>query len=192
MATSKYTTDLSGDVQAADAADLSQAPTSIDDYDAKTDHFADRVGCDRRPITEALAETAIALGDVEENPVDRPFDEWRHRRRLDGIDVVVCAGESSDGSGDLVIFTAYLDVADARIACQSDTWSKKDLHTAAMLQYIGGDQRVRHLRPRNVDVYDPVEYHGHALVWNEGHTDAYCLRCERHSIDGDYWKAKSC
>lgn len=161
-------------------------PRDFAAYDP-TEHFDSRVACDRRPVNRSLAVAAVEYGAVEGNPVDRDVDEWRFRRRLDGIDVVVPAGISKHDGVTPRVFTAYADVADARIAIQSGTWSRRDVHTAALLQYLQDERPVvdGHLHPRRIHVTDPIRYRGHLIVNKEGYERAFCLRCKLKSDDAD-------
>lgn len=171
---------------------LPSAPTrEFGEYDP-SGHFRDRMSCDRRPINTSLARVAVGQGTVEENPVDRDTPKWRFRHRIDGCDVVVGAAECREEAGKNILLTAYVDVADARVAQMSSTWSKADVHTAAMLQYLGGDKHVGHLPPVDVDVTDPVHYHGHLLIWKDGYDEPFCLSCKDTSDDGGLWDRRYC
>lgn len=167
-----------------DAARVPTSPARDPDHYDDTGHYRERVTCDRRPITREAAHEAIRSGDVVENPADRP-NSWRFVREVDGMRVAVAVGEDKR-LPKLVKITAYVDVTDAREAWSSPRWSHDDVMVAAMLQRFVGEH-VPHLPPVRIDVDDPVHYHGHVLIWQIGHTDAYCLRCGRSANRKDEW-----
>lgn len=168
-------------------------PRDFHRYD-RGPHFRERVACDRRPITKARAREAVECGRVEENPVDRPFDEWRFRHDVDGLEVVVVAGESEVPGVDLRIITAFVDVEDPSTAWVSSSWSNDEINVAAMLQCLNAGFRdaVDGMNPYRIDVDDPVPYHGHVLVWNDGHSDPFCLACHHTAVDGDVFERRPC
>lgn len=165
------------------APDPSDPPRDFAAYD-KTDHFDFRVSHDRRPVNRALAKAAVEHGTVESNPVDRDADEWRFRRRLDGLEIVVPAGVSKhEGDSRVRLFTAYADVADARIAFQSETWQVDSVHVAALLQYLDGRKPVEDagLKPHDIHVDSAFPFKGHYIILQNGHTTARCVNCGEES-----------
>jgi len=159
-------------------------------------HAEARFDDDRRPISRSHARQAVIAGDVEDNPKAPDANEWRFRHRVDGCDVVVvCGGEQpAQGRYGYRIVTAFVDVVDAREAWVSGIWSEDELQVAVMLQCLnaGFAKAVDGWHGKRVDVYDPIEYHGHLLVWNSGHDDPFCLRCRHESVDGDDWDRRRC
>jgi len=172
-----------------DATGVPKSPARDPDHYDDTPHYRERVTCDRRPITGGDAHEAVRSGSVVENPADRP-NSWRFVRESDGMRVAVAVGEDK-WLPKLVKITAYVDVTDAREAWSSPRWSNDDVMVAAMLQRFVGEH-VPHLPPVRIDVTDPVPYHGHELIWQAGHTDAYCLVCERSSNRKDEWADMKC
>lgn len=168
-------------------------PRSLHGY-VRPDHVRERFADPRRPITRGLAEDAVREGVVEGNPIDRSTDAWRFRLRVEGCDVVVGCAEAREPHRDYVALTAYVDVADARAAWSSNAWSKKELNTAALLQYLKGDKRVADagLHPKRIHVTDPVGYHGHRLINKNGYSMAVCVDCKHESEHGDHYKRRPC
>lgn len=170
-------------------------PREYHRYD-KTPHVRHRLACDRRPITNDRARSAVACGQVEENPVAPDANEWRFRHRVEGCEVVVvCGGEQpEEGRHGHRIVTAFVDVVNATEAFVGTEWKTEEVHIAAFLQCLnaGFNDAVDGFHGRRVDVYDPIEYGGHLLVWNEGHTEPFCLKCRHTTVDGDEWKGRPC
>jgi hypothetical protein len=158
-------------------------------------HVRSRFADDRRPITRDRAEEAVAEGVVEGNAIDRDGRTWRYRHRVDGCDVVVAVADATEPFRDFVVLTAYVDVAEAGRAWAGDTWSKVDLHTAALLQYLkdaGKTVEEAGLRPKQIHVTDPVDYDGHRVINKQGYSLAVCVECGHESTDGDEYKRRSC
>lgn len=171
-------------------------PRMWHEYDV-VDHAADRFECDRRPITRSRAKRAIAEGSIEDNPAAPDANEWRFRHRIDGLDVVVVCGgaQPTENRYGNRIVTAFVDVVEASQAWVGTEWSKGDVHVAAMLQFLNAgyhDADVGGFNPYRIDVYEPVEYGGHILSWNEGHSEPFCHACRHETIDGDEWKRRTC
>ena len=169
-------------------------PRTIDAYH-EPNHVRERFECGRRPIDRGLAPRAIEVGDVEGNAIDRDGRTWRYRHRVDGCDVVVAAADANEPFRDFVVLTAYVDVVEAGTAWASDTWSKVDLHTAALLQYLkdaGKTIDEAGLRPKQIHVTDPVDYDGHRVINKQGYSLAVCVDCGRESSNGDDFKRRSC
>lgn len=174
---------------ANDANDVPKSPPRYPgDYD-DTPHYRDRVTCDRRPITKGLAREAVQRGDVDSNPEPRP-NSWRFVNEVGGMRVAVVVGEDKYRPT-LSKITAYVDVVDAAEAWSSERWSNDDVYVAALLQRLVGEH-VPGLRPVRIDVTDPVPYHGHRLIWKDGHTDPYCIACRRRGRTKDEWEDRSC
>lgn len=159
-----------------------------------TDHFHDRVECDRRPVELAHAAAAVEAGRIEDNPVDRDVVEWRFRQELDGIDVVVPAGRPKHGGRGFRIFTCYADLADARVAIRSNMWSRDDVHVAALLQYLNGERDTRNagLHANRIHVTETVPYHGHRIINKDGYSLAVCVDCKHETNDGQDYRELSC
>lgn len=158
-------------------------------------HVRSRFADDRRPITRDRAEEAVAEGVVEGNAIDRDGRTWRYRHRVDGCDVVVAVADANEPFHDFVVLTAYVDVAEAGRAWAGDTWSKADLHTAALLQYLkdaGKTVEEAGLRPKQIHVTDPVDYDGHRVINKQGYSLAVCVECGHETHDGDEYKRRSC
>jgi hypothetical protein len=168
-------------------------PRSIGQYH-KPPHVRNRFDDGRRPITEALAEEAIAAGTVEPNHIDRQGRTWRYRHRVDGCDVVVGAADATDPYHDHVVLTAFVDIADANTAWASDTWSVDECQAAALLQYLQGDKPVESagLSPKAIHVEDPIDFGGHRLINKNGYSLAVCIDCKHESNDGHEYKRRGC
>lgn len=163
--------------------DPSDPPRTFSEY-GTTAHFHDRVNDTRRPVDLAHARSAVEHGAVEPNPTDRNETEWRFRRPIDGLEIVVPAGVTHhDDVGGVSLFTAYADVANANVAEHSHTWGREDVHTAALLQYLDGRNAVTsaNLPPHDIHVDNPVPCKGHRVVLKRGYTSAYCVRCGAES-----------
>lgn len=174
--------------------DPTDPPRDFAAYDT-TDHFDHRVSDPRRPVGRSLAKSAVEHGTVESNPVDRDADEWRFRRRLDGMDIVVPAGVPKHDDADRVrLFTAYADVANAQIATQSYTWDTGAVHVAALLQYLDGRRSVAdaNLPARDIHVDAAFRYKGHDIVLKRGHTTARCVKCGTKADEREPFDRKSC
>lgn len=175
---------------ATDGADLPESPPRLPGYYDDTPHYRDRVDCRRRPVTEADAKRAIRRGDVVPNPADRP-NSWRFVNDVDGMRITVAVGEDRK-LPTMVKITAYVDVVDPGAAWQSDRWSPDEINVAAMLQALTGEDVPGYDVRRIVVDDDPVPYHGHRLVWNDGYQEPFCLSCQRSSVHGAEWEDAPC
>lgn len=162
-----------------------RSPRSYQD----TPHYLGRIRCDRRPIDRHLVRNAIRYGDVDENPEPRP-NSWRFVYDVDGMRIAVVVGEDKYRPV-LSKITAYVDVADAVEAYTSDRWSEDELYVAAMLETLVGGS-IERLDKIRIDVTDPVSYHGHKLVFQEGYTEPFCLRCHMSSCDKSDFVDRRC
>jgi hypothetical protein len=177
----------------ANQSSVGPKPRTLHGY-LKPRHVRERFADPRRPITSGLAADAVRRGTVEGNPIDRSTDAWRFRHGVEGCDVVVGAAEAREPHRDYVVLTAYIDVADARVAWSSTAWSNEEVNTAALLQYLKGDKPVADsgLHPKRIHVTDPVDYHGHRLINKNGYSMAVCVDCKFESEHGDRYNSRPC
>lgn len=170
---------MSFDVTSHNMTTVDQTPDSpirVPGEYKETPHVRRRLLCSRRPITREDVNEAIKKGRVTDNPTDRP-GSWWFEHVVDGMRIVVVVG-ADRYQPTLSKITAFVGIEDAVEAWEADRWSTDDYMVAALLQYLMGDSKVGIHRKR-VHVTDPVPYHGHRVIWKDGHTDPYCIECCR-------------
>ncbi len=158
-------------------------------------HVRNRFEDAHRPITRPLAADAVEQGTPEPNHIDRDGRTWRYRHRVDGCDVVVAVADADEKYRDMVMLSAFVDLADADAVRRSSTWSRDDMHVAALLQYLkhaGKTVDDAGFDPDEIHMTTPIDYDGHRVVNKRGYRLAVCVDCGRESCHGNEYKVYAC